>query len=191
MRTTDSSIFADLRMSSSIMATSLCEEPGAEKRGWRSELRQTGNGWEEKVQWGPEAHPVSENQEPAGRAAPRRILVADDNADSASSMALLLEILGNEVRTAFDGLEAVEVAAAFRPDVILLDIGMPRLDGYDACRRIREQPWGRDVVLIALTGWSQEEDVRQSRDAGFDHHLVKPVEPATLEKVLAAEAPVR
>ncbi|HKH47267.1 MAG TPA: response regulator [Thermoanaerobaculia bacterium] len=134
---------------------------------------------------------MSENQEPAGRAAPRRILVADDNADSASSMALLLEILGNEVRTAFDGLEAVEVAAAFRPDVILLDIGMPRLDGYDACRRIREQPWGRDVVLIALTGWSQEEDVRQSRDAGFDHHLVKPVEPATLEKVLAAEAPVR
>jgi CheY-like chemotaxis protein len=121
---------------------------------------------------------------------PRRILVADDNADSASSMALLLEILGNEVRTAGDGLEAVEVAASFRPDVILMDIGMPRLDGYDACRRIREESWGRDIVLIALTGWSQDEDVRQARDAGFDHHLVKPVEPAALEKLLETGARV-
>jgi CheY-like chemotaxis protein len=121
---------------------------------------------------------------------PRRILVADDNADSASSMALLLEILGNEVRTAGDGLEAVEVASSFRPDVILMDIGMPRLDGYDACRRIREEPWGRDIVLIALTGWSQDEDVRQARDAGFDHHLVKPVEPAALEKLLETGARV-
>ena len=133
---------------------------------------------------------MSDNEEQVGRAALRRILVADDNADSAASMALLLEILGNEVRTAFDGLHAVEVAAEFRPDVILMDIGMPRLDGYDACRRIREQPWGQDVVLIALTGWGQEEDVRKSRDAGFNHHLVKPVEPATLGKLLEAEAQV-
>jgi len=133
---------------------------------------------------------VSDKEEQVGRAAPRRILVADDNADSASSMALLLEILGNEVRTAFDGLDAVEVAAAFRPDVILMDIGMPRLDGYDACRRIREQPWGQDIVLIALTGWGQDEDMRKSRDAGFNHHLVKPVEPAMLEKLLGAGAQV-
>ena len=133
---------------------------------------------------------MSDNEEQGGRVAPRRILVADDNEDSASSMALLLEILGNEVRTAFDGLDAVEVATAFRPDVILMDIGMPRLDGYDACRRIREQPWGQDVVLIALTGWGQDEDVRKSRDAGFNHHLVKPVEPATLEKLLETGAQI-
>ena len=129
---------------------------------------------------------MSDKEEQDGRTGPRRILVADDNADSAASMALLLEILGNEVRTACDGLEAVEVATAFRPDVILMDIGMPRLDGYDACRRIREQPWGQAVVLIALTGWGQDEDVRKSRDAGFNHHLVKPVEPAMLEKLLEA-----
>jgi signal transduction histidine kinase len=118
-----------------------------------------------------------------------RVLVADDNADSASSLALMLEILGHEVRTAQDGQEAVEAAEAFRPDVILLDIGMPRMNGYDACRRLREQPWGAGVFIAALTGWGQDEDKRRSREAGFDRHIVKPVEPAALEATLAGLRP--
>ena len=128
--------------------------------------------------------PGSEREE-AGAPARRRVLVADDNADAAESLAMMLEIMGNEVRTANDGVEAVETAAAFRPDLILLDIGMPRLNGYDACRRIREQPWGGGIVIIALTGWGQDEDRRLSQEAGFDRHLVKPVEPAVLEQLLA------
>ena len=104
---------------------------------------------------------------------------------------MMLKIMGNEVRTANDGLQAVEAAAAFRPDVILLDIGMPKLNGYEACRRIREQPWGEKAVLIALTGWGQEEDKRRSQEAGFDHHMVKPVDPAALEKLLAGVQQVR
>src|SRR5262245_10848353 len=83
----------------------------------------------------------------------RRILVADDNEDSVASMALMLKILGHDVRTAADGLEAIDVAKSFRPSLILLDIGMPKLNGYDACRRIRELSWGGDVVIVALTGW--------------------------------------
>jgi CheY-like chemotaxis protein len=116
----------------------------------------------------------------------RRILVVDDNRDSARSMAGLLEILGNEVRTAHDGLAAVEAAEAFRPDVILMDVGMPRLNGYEATRRIRHQPWGRSPAIIALTGWGQDNDRALSREAGCDAHLVKPVELRDLEEVLAA-----
>jgi PAS domain S-box-containing protein len=115
----------------------------------------------------------------------RRILVADDNVDAASSLALMLELMGHEVRTTHDGLEAVEVASAFRPDALLLDLGMPKLSGYDACRRIREQPWGEGVVIVALTGWGQDRDRRRSQEAGFDGHLVKPVEPGALEELLA------
>ena len=114
----------------------------------------------------------------------RRILVADDNLDSADSLAMFLSMLGNDVRTASDGLQAVSVAAQFKPDVILLDIGMPRLNGYDACRRIRAQPWAVRPFIIALTGWGQTEDRRHSLEAGFDHHLVKPMDPAVLEELL-------
>ena len=114
-----------------------------------------------------------------------RILVVDDNLDSAESLAMLLTIMGNEVVTAHDGLEALAVAAAFRPDVMLLDIGLPALDGYEVCRRIRQQAWGKGMALFALTGWGQEEDRRRSLAAGFDAHLVKPVLPATLETLLA------
>ena len=84
-----------------------------------------------------------------------------------------------------DGQEAVEAAAWFRPDLALLDIGMPRLNGYEACRRIREQPWGKALVLVALTGWGQEEDKRRAGEAGFDRHLTKPVDPAALEKLVS------
>lgn len=115
----------------------------------------------------------------------RRILVVDDNRDSAESLAMMLTLMGNDTRTAHDGLEAVESAPAFGPDVILMDIGMPRLNGFDTARRIRSEPWGKGVVLVALTGWGQEEDRRKSQEAGFDHHLTKPVDPARLEKLLA------
>ncbi len=115
----------------------------------------------------------------------RRILVADDNQDAADSLALLLTMMGGEVRTAYEGLAALEAAAAFRPDVIVLDIGMPGLNGYEAARCIREQTWGKAPLLIALTGWGQEEDRRQSEEAGFDHHLAKPVEPNVLLRLLA------
>jgi len=117
--------------------------------------------------------------------ASRRILVVDDNLDSATTLAMLLKIMGHETHLAHDGLEAVEAAGTFRPDVVLLDIGLPKLNGYDACRRIREQPWGKSVVLVALTGWGQDEDRRKSDDAGFDGHLVKPVEHSELMKLLA------
>jgi CheY-like chemotaxis protein len=127
-----------------------------------------------------------EDGEAARPAARRRILVVDDNKDAAASLAMMLKIMGNEARTAHDGLEALDVAAAFRPDVVLLDIGMPRLNGYDAARRIRQQAWGQGLALIALTGWGQEDDKRQSHEAGFDHHLTKPVDPAALEKLLAS-----
>ena len=120
-----------------------------------------------------------------GRSGPtRRILVVDDNRDSADSMAMLLKLLGNEVRTAHDGIEAVEAAEEFRPEVILMDVGMPRLNGYEATRRIREQPWGRSVIIIALTGWGQEGDRVQSREAGCDGHLVKPVNLPDLNRLL-------
>ncbi len=114
----------------------------------------------------------------------RRILVADDNVDAAESMGQLLELLGNSVRIANDGLKAIDVAESFQPDLILLDIGMPKLNGYETCRRIREQTWGKTATLVALTGWGQEEDRRHSKEAGFDHHLVKPVDFETLEKLL-------
>ena len=114
-----------------------------------------------------------------------RILVADDNLDAADSLAMLLTIEGNETLTAHDGLEALEVAAAFRPDVMFLDIGMPKLNGYEVGRRMRQHAWGKGVVLIALTGWGQEEDKRRSLEAGFDFHLVKPVLPDALDELLA------
>src|SRR5258707_14726742 len=98
---------------------------------------------------------------------------------------MLLKMTGHDTRAAHDGLEAVEAAKKFRPDVVLLDIGLPKLNGYDACRSIRAQPWSEGMVLIALTGWGQEQDKFRSKEAGFDFHLVKPVDLADLEKLLA------
>jgi CheY-like chemotaxis protein len=117
----------------------------------------------------------------------RRILIVDDNVDSAESLTMLLDLIGNETRTAYDGLEALEAAAAFRPDAILLDIGLPELNGYEVARKIREQPWGEKIMLVAVTGWGQEEDRRRSHEAGFNYHLTKPVDPAALEKLLAEQ----
>lgn len=115
----------------------------------------------------------------------RKVLIADDNHDAAASLAMLLRTMGHETRTAADGEAAAAAAEAFRPDVILMDIGMPRLNGYDACRRIRATDWGRDVTIVALTGWGQADDRRRSEEAGFDRHVVKPVEPGVLEGLLA------
>lgn len=115
-----------------------------------------------------------------------RILVVDDNRDSADSLALLLTLQGNEVRTAYDGIEAVEAAAVFEPDIVLSDIGMPRLNGYEAAQKMREQCRGRRMVLIAMTGWGQEEDKRHANEAGYDFHLVKPVDLAALEGLLSS-----
>ncbi|QEH35195.1 Autoinducer 2 sensor kinase/phosphatase LuxQ [Aquisphaera giovannonii] len=130
--------------------------------------------------------PARDADHGGGRTAPRcRILVADDNDDAARTMAMMLGILGHEVRTAADGEEAVRSAAEFRPEVIFLDIGMPRVNGYQAAERIRAQEWGRGMVVVALTGWGQEEDRRRAKAAGFDHHLVKPVSPETLVRLLA------
>ena len=121
----------------------------------------------------------------AGPSSSRRILVVDDNRDSATTLRELLVISGNETRVAFDGLEALELAATFRPELILLDISLPKLNGYEVCRSIREQPWAKRIVIVALTGWGQEEDRRLSIEAGFDHHIVKPLDHARLESLLA------
>ena len=115
----------------------------------------------------------------------RRILVVDDNRDAANSLAMMLRLMGNETAIAHDGLQALEVAETFRPDVALLDIGMPRLNGYDTALRLRQEPWGREILLVALTGWGQEDDKRRTQEAGFNHHLVKPLDFAALDKLLA------
>jgi PAS domain S-box-containing protein len=114
-----------------------------------------------------------------------RVLLVDDNADSADGLGMLLELQGHDIRVAYDGETALETALRFRPHVALLDIGMPLMDGYELARRLRSTPETRDVLLVAMTGWGQEEDQRKSREAGFAHHLVKPFEPSTLEKLLA------
>jgi PAS domain S-box-containing protein len=113
-----------------------------------------------------------------------RILVVDDSEDAALTLATLLELAGYELHLAHDGEQALATAEACRPDVILLDIGLPKLSGNDVCRRLRQQDWGREMTVIALTGWGQEKDRRRTAEAGFDHHLVKPADPAALLKLL-------
>ena len=125
---------------------------------------------------------------PVRRAAPvehaARVLVVDDNADAAESMGMVLDMLGLPHRVAFDGEAALTLAGEFRPDVVLLDIGMPGMDGYEVARRLRATPHHRDAVLIALTGWSQPQDRQRSQAAGFDHHLSKPVDIGALQGLL-------
>jgi signal transduction histidine kinase/CheY-like chemotaxis protein len=130
----------------------------------------------------PGAPDVSRGAKPPSR----RVLVTDDNRDAANSLAMLLKLGGHQVATAYDGIEAVEKAASYRPDVMLLDLGMPGKNGYDVCRSIRQEPWGKDIRIVALTGWGQEQDRQKTREAGFDEHLVKPVSATALNEVLAA-----
>jgi PAS domain S-box-containing protein len=115
-----------------------------------------------------------------------RILVVDDHRDAADSLARLLRLMGHDTHTSYDGQEALQAATAVRPQVVLLDIGLPRLNGYDVARQIRQQPWGKGMILVALTGWGQQEDKRRASEAGFDHHMTKPVDVAALESLLAA-----
>ncbi len=136
----------------------------------------------------PEPSSTRQLLEEGDRALPtseHRILVVDDNRDAASTLAMLLESMGNTACMAHDGEEAVAMAGKYQPDVVLLDIGLPKMNGYDAARAIRQEPWGRNMVLIAVTGWGQDEDKRKSHEAGFDRHLVKPVEPGSLMNLLA------
>ncbi len=118
----------------------------------------------------------------------RRILVVDDNADAADSLGMLLEVRGDNVRIAYDGLEALDAEADFRPEVVLLDIGMPKLSGYDVARRIREAR-GNAVLIVAITGWGQEDDRQRARDAGFNHHFTKPVDFDVLLDLIDRESP--
>jgi signal transduction histidine kinase len=117
----------------------------------------------------------------------RNILIADDNQDALESLALMLRLEGHEVHCASDGEEALALAGLRRPEIVVLDVGMPKLDGCEVARRIRAESWGRNAVLVALTGWGQEADRRRSREAGFDMHLVKPVDPATICDMLVAQ----
>ena len=115
-----------------------------------------------------------------------RVLVVDDNEDSAESLGMLLRSLGADVRTVNDGLSALALVEEFKPDVVLLDIGMPGMDGYEVARRIRDRADNRELMLIALTGWGQEEDRRRSFRAGFDHHLVKPTDIDALRALMGS-----
>lgn len=133
-------------------------------------------------------HPSLSAAPPPGNAttAPRRVLVVDDNEDIVMTMRLLLTKLGHTVRVAYNGQQAMAEAEAFRPDVMLMDIGLPVMDGYEAARQLRQQPWGRCIKLVAITGWGQARDVERALEAGFDHHVVKPVDRKLLESLLEA-----
>jgi CheY-like chemotaxis protein len=111
-------------------------------------------------------------------------MVIDDNRDAAESMSMLFELWGHEVVCAYDGRAALAAAAKYRPDAVFLDIGLPGMDGYEIAERLREQPESAHTVLVAITGYGQDEDRRRSREAGIDHHLVKPVAPETLQRLL-------
>jgi two-component system, chemotaxis family, CheB/CheR fusion protein len=113
-----------------------------------------------------------------------RILVVDDLSDAAASLALVCELYGAEARVASDGLQALSVGAVFRPEVVLMDISMPHMNGYEAARRLRVEPWGKEAVLIALTGWGRQGDIEAAHAAGFDGHLLKPVEAEALIKLI-------
>lgn len=118
--------------------------------------------------------------------AKHRILLVDDNKDAVEALGMLLEMMGHETHAAYDGAEAIAAARSFRPDVALLDIGLPGMNGYEACRQIRTEPWGKRMVLVAVTGWGQETDKNDATRAGFNAHMTKPLELPRLQKLLDA-----
>jgi CheY-like chemotaxis protein len=130
--------------------------------------------------------PDNPSNNPATPTETRRILVADDNQDGAETMRMLLRLSGHEVHVAHSGSEAFELAKRVRPEIAVLDIGMPDLSGYEVAQRIRHEAWGEDITLIAVTGWGQSEDKRRALASGFNHHLTKPVDPAQLERLFGA-----
>ncbi len=128
---------------------------------------------------------ITPEPEPAAtKPGPWRVMVVDDNQDSAKSLSLLLKYAGHQIQTAHDGREALAQAQKLKPHIILLDIGLPEMNGHDVCRAIRKELWGKAMIIIALTGWGQVEDRRRSHEAGFDGHLVKPVDFTALLKLL-------
>jgi CheY-like chemotaxis protein/anti-sigma regulatory factor (Ser/Thr protein kinase) len=137
--------------------------------------------------------PTSKPSSPAGGKCPalpkRKILVVDDNKDAADTMGMILKMLGNEVRTVYDGRAALEAVETFGPSLLLLDIGLPVMNGYEVARNIRAKH-GQEIVIAALTGWGQDEDRRRSKEAGFDHHLVKPASANMLRNLLGSLPPV-
>lgn len=129
-----------------------------------------------------------ENDEPASTSetgAPHRVLIVDDNSDAASTLGMLIEMLGHQVATANSGREALALGADLKPQMIFLDLGMPEMDGFATAAKIREQAWGETTIIVALSGWGQDEDKRKTEAAGFNHHLVKPAELGQLQKLLA------
>jgi CheY-like chemotaxis protein len=120
----------------------------------------------------------------AHRLGPVRLLVVDDNVDAANSLAMMLRLEGHDVVTADNGLDALDIASQFRPQVVLLDLGMPKLNGYETAQRMRQHDWGREAALIALTGWGQPADRDRTLAAGFDAHLTKPVQGADILRTL-------
>jgi PAS domain S-box-containing protein len=133
--------------------------------------------------------PEPRGPDPRSALAARRILVVDDNRDAADSLGLFLKFMGAAVHVAYDGATALEALATFRPEIVLLDVGMPVLDGFEVARRMRQLPEGQNILLVAVTGWGQEEDRRRTADAGFDQHLVKPVDPVMLQNLIGAFDP--
>ena len=126
-------------------------------------------------------------RDPEAPAARRRILISDDNHDAADSMGMLLRAAGHDVEVVYNGLDALQVARRLQPEVMVLDIGMPGMNGYDLARAMRREPWSARTVIIALTGWGQDGDRQRSRGAGIDRHLVKPVERNVLEDAVLGE----
>jgi CheY-like chemotaxis protein len=137
------------------------------------------------VAWGSMHADLREPSEPLGRST-QRVLVVDDNVDAANMLSSLVETLGGKAKTAFDGLGALDAVRTFRPDLVFLDIGMPGIDGYETCRRLKAEAAGRHAYVVALTGWGQEHDKTRATDAGFDAHLTKPADPRVLEQLLTA-----
>lgn len=129
--------------------------------------------------------PTEARPRPVAAPSGNRLLVIDDNKDAANSLAMLLRLQGHEVQVAFSGVAALEIAKTFRPHLVFLDIGMPDMDGYEVAGRLRNESWGRNTVLVALTGWGQHDDRRRSAEAGFNHHLVKPLELNSLSEALS------
>jgi len=129
-------------------------------------------------------HTAPASQPESVKSAGQRMLIVDDNRDAADSLGMLMKVMGNDTRVAYDGREALATASQFHPEVVLLDIGLPTMSGYEVARELRRRPGGATLLLIATTGWGQPSDKEQSREAGFDHHLVKPVDPTALLKLL-------
>lgn len=135
-----------------------------------------------------ETQPVVQNIEQGlpTQSAARRVLVIDDDKDVADSLAMLLELLGCDVRTAYNGAAGVNLVTEFRPSVVFLDLGMPDMNGFETARHIRAEAAGQKACLVALTGWGQDADKRRTREAGFDRHLVKPADMDAIEEILAS-----